>query len=74
MFTITESERSPPKKRTAIEDLFGNVFVVRVEGPKPLLQRCEEEITMYRAEPCLLLDTNPLIWWKQNYERFPLLM
>lgn len=64
---------SPVRKKSTMEDLFGEVFVTKVEPAKPVIIRAEMEVTQYREEPCLPLDSDPLLWWSQNEERFPLL-
>lgn len=56
-----------------MEDLFGDVFVRKVEPAKPVVIRAEMEVTQYREEPYLPLDSDPLLWWSQNEEMFPLL-
>lgn len=56
-----------------MEDLFGDVFVTKVEPAKPVVMRAEMEVTQYREEPCLPLDSDLLLWWSLNEERFSLL-
>lgn len=46
-----------------MEDLFG----------EPVVMRAEEEVLQYRDEQCLPLNANPLLWWLQHEEKFPLL-
>jgi hypothetical protein len=64
----------PPVKKGALEDLFGDVYVVKVEPSKSLFQRADTEITRYRNETSSIhIGDNPLMWWKFNETSFPLL-
>ena len=64
---------SPVRKKSTMEDLFGEVFVTKVEPAKPIMIRAEEEVKRYRDDSCLPLDSDPLLWWSQHEEKFPLL-
>ncbi|KAL3872287.1 hypothetical protein ACJMK2_040221 [Sinanodonta woodiana] len=64
----------PPVKKGALEDLFGDVYVFKVEPSKSLFQRADAEITRYRNETSSIhIGDNPLMWWKVNETSFPLL-
>lgn len=74
--TVTiDIENSPPQKKSkcALDDLFGEVFVVKVEQGKSLHDRVQLEIKNYRSEPALNLAQSPLHWWKVNEDKYPLL-
>lgn len=59
--------------KSAMADLFGDVFIVKVEEAKTLVVRAEEEVARYKSERCLTLDSNSLLWWKNNAIKYPLL-
>lgn len=63
----------PKKPKCALDDLFGDVFVTRVEPGKDLTERVQLELKNYRAEPLLPLNSCPLIWWQANQDKYPLL-
>lgn len=54
---------SPPEKKqkttSALKDLFGDVFITKVEPGESLF------------EPNIELDSDPLLWWKVNENKFP---
>ena len=65
---------SPQKKsKSAMEDLFGDVFIVREEPAQPVTSRAREEVQRYRVEPGMPISENPLGWWKDHQHSYPLL-
>ncbi|XP_046559440.1 E3 SUMO-protein ligase ZBED1-like [Haliotis rubra] len=58
---------------SAMDDLFGDVFVTHVQTAKSSYARVEEEVSTYKAEDCIPLNSDPLQWWQENEETFPLL-
>jgi hypothetical protein len=65
---------SPAKKRKcALNDLFGEVFVTKVEPARSLKSKTEHEIINYKSEDHMPLDSNPLLWWKVHQNTYPLL-
>ena len=56
-----------------MEDLFGDIFIVKTEPAKPITKRAAEEVKRYRSEDCLPLSSNPLAWWREHEQSFPLL-
>lgn len=71
----TESDNSPPAKvkKCALQELFADVFVVKVEPPRSMSDRAKAEVVGYKQEPGLPLNSNPLIWWKAHTHQYPLL-
>ncbi|KAL3877947.1 hypothetical protein ACJMK2_035588 [Sinanodonta woodiana] len=68
---VTERDNRPA---ATSEDLFGDVYVVKVEPSKSLFQRADTEITRYRNETSSIhIGDNPLMWWKFNETSFLLL-
>ncbi|KAK7929626.1 hypothetical protein WMY93_006021 [Mugilogobius chulae] len=61
---------SPPQKRSAMAELFGEVFKTQ-EQEKPFEAIIEEEVSTYRSAPSIHVDANPFIWWKTNEAKFP---
>lgn len=77
-----ETEHSDCKSNTsgsALADLFGDVFVTKVEPatkPAVLSSKVRAELVAYKEEDCLPLDSTenePLLWWKAKQDRYPLL-
>jgi hypothetical protein len=68
---------SPPEKKqkttSALKDLFGDVFITKVEPGESLFERVDSKINLYRTEPNIALDSDPLLWWKVNENKFHLL-
>lgn len=74
----SESEipvEEPPKKKSksALEDLFGDVFVTKVEPGQSVENRVDNELLAYKSENPMPLNTSPLEWWKLNEMNYPLL-
>ncbi|XP_039516037.1 zinc finger BED domain-containing protein 4-like [Pimephales promelas] len=61
---------SPPVKKSAMAELFGELFKTQV-GNKPTLQLVKEEVTLYKSVDCISLDSNPLEWWRTNEPTYP---
>ena len=61
------------KKKSAISDLFGEVFVTKVEPAKSVEVRVDQELVCYKSEGNISLDSDPLAWWKSNQEKYPIL-
>lgn len=64
---------SPPRKKTAMSELFGDVFITSVVpgSGRSLQQQIEEELCKFKAEPCIAPERNPLDWWKSNELNYP---
>ena len=60
---------SPPEKKSAVAELFGELFTTQEEGTKSKV--IEEEVTSYREVDCIPLDADPLIWWKTKELLYP---
>lgn len=71
---LEEGVTSPPRKKTALSYLFeDDVEVVKVEGPVPVHELAEKELCLYKAEPKLKANQNPLSYWKTSSDRMPLM-
>ena len=55
---------SPARKKSAMEDLFGEVFVVKEEMGENMYERVQHEIEQYTALPAIHINESPLDWWK----------
>jgi hypothetical protein len=55
---------SPPEKKSAMAELFGELFTTQEQGTKSKVNVIEEEVTSYREVDCIPLDADPLTWWK----------
>ena len=70
---VIKSESPARKKKCALDDWFGEVFVTEVEPAKSLKSRVEYKIVNYKCESSMPLDSNPLLWWKVHQKTYPLL-
>ena len=71
---VSNSEDEEPAiKKCAMEDIFGDVFVTRVQQAKPITERCDQEIIAYRAENAISMSESSLQWWKDRNAVYPLL-
>ena len=61
------------KDNSALNDLFGDVFVTHVEGPKSSYERLELEIVAYKSEQSIPLCSDPITWWKSKALVYPIL-
>lgn len=79
--SLKEDSDTPSPKKPKLEksesnvlsDLLGDVFVTKVEEPVSLLQRANAEVQSYKELPAISLASDPLLWWKENLYKFPLL-
>ncbi|XP_069105739.1 E3 SUMO-protein ligase ZBED1-like [Argopecten irradians] len=70
----SDDSATPCKKsKSALQDLFGEVFVTCVEPAVSLKTRIELELVNYKSTQNMPLDADPLLWWKQQELNFPLL-
>lgn len=63
----------PPTKKSALDDLFGDVFVVKIEPAKPLESRIQNELDIYKSAESIPLSADPLDWWQKQESNLPLL-
>ncbi|KAK3556990.1 hypothetical protein QTP70_022329 [Hemibagrus guttatus] len=70
---VVSSSGDPPAKRAPIFELFGKLFPVNPSTPanKSPSQMVKEEVECYKQVPTLPMDSNPLVWWKDNESQFP---
>ena len=62
----------PPAKRAPMAELFGDLFPTEHgTSSQPFSQVVEEEVQHYRSVQSLSVESNPLVWWKDNEEQFP---
>ena len=68
----------PPKKKAAMEDIFGDIYVTKVEPATEVSIgiRAHEEVNKYTDHSQtagIPLTEDPLLWWKSHQHEFPLL-
>ena len=68
----------PPKKKAAMKDIFGDIYVTKVEPATEVSigVRAQQEVTKYTDHsqtPGIPLTEDPLLWWKSHQHEFPLL-
>ncbi|KAJ8390632.1 hypothetical protein AAFF_G00102380 [Aldrovandia affinis] len=68
--TGADSEASPPQKKSAMEELFGEIFVSKDTG-KTFANTIKEEVASYKAASGIPVDGDPLAWWKSNECKYP---
>lgn len=57
--------------KNVLHDILGDVFITSVEPPKSLHDLVQNEITSFKTEPAIILNSNRLEWWKTNGGRYP---
>ena len=62
-----------PVSSSALECLLGEAFKEEEAAPKSPTEKAEDEILLYRARRPAGLHDNPLTWWRENEDQFPLL-
>ncbi|CAM4695430.1 unnamed protein product [Leuciscus chuanchicus] len=62
----------PPKKKMALDQMFGDFHTARPQTTKNTRERAKEDILKYRARDSLGLSGDVLQWWKKQ-EDLPLL-
>lgn len=62
----------PPKKKTALDQMFGDFHTERPQTTKNARERAKEEILKYRERDSLSLSGDLLQWWKKQVD-LPLL-
>ncbi len=70
----SSSSDRPPAKRAPMAELFGDIFPIEQassSSSKSLSEVVDEEVQHYRAVQSLSVDSNPLVWWKDNQNQFP---
>lgn len=70
---LKTSEPPMKKSKCALDDIFGDVFVTKIEPGQTLETRVENEIMSYKSESNMPLNSNPLEWWKVREQSYPLL-
>ena len=53
--------------------LFGDIYIVKEEKPTSIQERTEAEVFAYRKEGPVSTADSPLLWWKTNEHKYPLL-
>lgn len=62
----------PPKKKTALDQMFGDFQTARPQMTKSTRESAKKEILMYRERDSLGLSGDVLQWWKKQMD-LPLL-
>lgn len=62
-----------PEKNDNLDDLLGDVYDTKVEKPRPILQRIEDEVQKYTDLEPIPFMLDPLLWWKSQESMLPLL-
>lgn len=66
-----EPSSSPPKKKTAMAELFGDVFKKHEQVVRPLVKIIEDEVASYWSAYSIDVDADPFMWSKTNESKFP---
>lgn len=70
---VKKEKLENPEKNDNLDDLLGDVYVTKVEKPRPILQRIEDEVHRYTDLEPIPLMLDPLLWWKSHESMLPLL-
>lgn len=73
LFLLLPIDHTPPKKKkTALDQMFGDLLTQKVQTKKTVRDRAKDEILKYRERESLGLDGDVLQWWKKQVD-LPLL-
>lgn len=64
-------DTSPPQKKSAMAELFGETFASKDMGSKTPADTIKEEVASYQAASGITVDGDPLTWWKSNECKYP---
>lgn len=66
--TTPEDEPAPTRKKMMTEDAIATLFgkVYDAEGSAG-----RDELELFTTDPCIPLDEDPLLWWRDNAKRYP---
>ena len=70
--TVTKVKDEVVETKTVLENILGDVYLVKVEPAKSPLEQAELQVSAYRKEQTLHVAKSPLQWWKQHQHMFPL--
>ena len=70
---LLDDGRATKTPTCLLDTLLTDVYITHVEPAKSSYQLAIEEVERFREVPDLKMKDNPLIWWKMNMSRFPLL-
>lgn len=78
VITDTENETEKPKlcadnPTGGFADFLGNIYITAVKNASTADEKASQEINKYRQMPPVAVSANPLVWWKANEKKFPLL-
>lgn len=65
------SSASPPEKKSAMKELFGERFMAQEPRTRSADEVAEEEMNLYKLADCIPTDGNPLRWWKKHHSSYP---
>jgi hypothetical protein len=68
-----EGDQEPRTKKTALDDLLGDVYVTKAVCTESVFDKVENEVGRYKSQASISLSECPLIWWKERQADFPLL-
>ena len=69
--TGANQDTSPPQKKSAMAEFFGETFASKDMGSKTTADTIKEEVASYQAASCIPVDGDPLTWWKSNECKYP---
>ncbi|XP_059916026.1 E3 SUMO-protein ligase ZBED1-like [Gadus macrocephalus] len=64
-------DTSPPQKKSALAELFGETFASKDMDSKTPADIIKEEVAFYLAASGIAVDGDPLTWWKSNECKYP---
>ncbi|XP_039592106.1 E3 SUMO-protein ligase ZBED1-like [Polypterus senegalus] len=67
----TGTDTSPPQKKSAMAELFGETFAQKDMVSKAFADTIKEEVVSYEAASGIPVDGDPLTWWKSNECKYP---
>lgn len=69
----TKKVKTEANSNSVLGDIFGDVFICGSEPPKSPTDLAQLQMVQYKEIPSIGLGENPLVWWRTNEHKFPML-
>lgn len=77
---ITDTRNETEKQKLCADNptggfahFLGDIYITAVENAPTADEKASQELNKYRQMPPVAVSANPLVWWKANEKKFPLL-
>lgn len=77
---ITDTRNETEKQKLCADNptggfahFLGDIYITAVENAPTADEKASQELNKYKQMPPVAVSANPLVWWKANEKKFPLL-